>query len=312
MHAKRYSLRDIARALGRAVSTIADELTRNRVKRRYDPVKAQHKAYVRRRYARYHRKKLVEHLVLREFVEQRLYDDQSPAAIAGRLRRQRRLPYVSKTSIYRYLWSAYGRRLEHYRQTRRRRRRRRGPRHTPWSNRRSIDTRPAVITRRGRVGDAEGDFIVSGKQGRGILLVVVDRRLRVSFLEPIRHPTCAAVTRACRRIKRRYPEWRTLTTDNDILFQHHAVLERSLGLCIYFCHAYAAWEKGTVENTNRCIRRDIPKGSDLSRYARRFIWALEAKLNRRFLHCLRYATPAELLLRYRHQKQRRSAGRKRR
>jgi transcriptional regulator with XRE-family HTH domain len=49
---KGYSLRDIARELGRSASTISDELSRNRVNGRYDPEKAHHKAYVHRKYAK--------------------------------------------------------------------------------------------------------------------------------------------------------------------------------------------------------------------------------------------------------------------
>ncbi|QQR54385.1 IS30 family transposase [Candidatus Peregrinibacteria bacterium] len=87
-----------------------------------------------------------------------------------------------------------------------------------------------------------------------------------------------------------------MTTDNDILFQKHKELEKLLGIKIYFCHPYHSWEKGTVENTNKIIRKDIPKGSDISKYSKAFIQRLEEKLNRRPLKCLNYLTPKEALL----------------
>ena len=160
------------------------------------------------------------------------------------------------------------------------------------------------------VGDAEGDFIVSGRSGKGILLVVVDRKTRLTFLELILKSSQAEVTKACLRIKQRYPEWRSLTVDNDILFQHHSELARGLGIKIYFCFPGHAWEKGQVENTNRYIRRYIPKGSNLSRYSKTEIRNLEAWLNRRFLKILNYATPQEVMNEHRKRKQRRSAVRK--
>ena len=122
-----------------------------------------------------------------------------------------------------------------------------------------------------RVGHAEADFIVSGKEGKGILLVVVDRKLRAVFLEQILIVTIGAVHRAFVRIKKRYPELQTFTTDNDILFQHHRELARLLGVKIYFCHPYHSWEKGSVENVNGVIRKTIPKGSDLSQHSKRFM-----------------------------------------
>ena len=167
------------------------------------------------------------------------------------------------------------------------------------SDRKFIDERPSIIDLRKRIGDIEGDFIVSGKSGKGILLVVVDRKLRVSFLEQIYPVTIETVHTSFLAIKRRFPEMKTMTTDNDILFRHHQKLEKLLQIQIYFCHPYHSWEKGTVENTNKYIRKDIPKGSDLSCYSRSFIQSIEEKLNRRPMKCLKYFTPAEALARYR-------------
>lgn len=165
----------------------------------------------------------------------------------------------------------------------------------PLTDRTFIDQRPAYINGRKRVGDAEGDFIVSGKSGKGRLLVIVDRKLRVAFMEQILRLSLSEVTAACLRIKARYPEWKSMTTDNDILFRHHKELEWILGISIYFCHPYHSWEKGSVENVNKVIRRDVPKGSNLALYTKGFMRSLEAKLNRRIMKTLQYRTPHEVL-----------------
>ena len=141
----------------------------------------------------------------------------------------------------------------------------------------------------------EGDFIVSGRGGKGILLVAVDRKLRVVFLELIHQVTIDEVHEAFARIKKRFPEMRTLTIDNDLLFQMHKTLEKLLDVKIYFCHPYHSWEKGSVENRNKIIRKCIPKGSDLSPYGKDEIKVVERYLNDRYLKCLRYATPREKL-----------------
>ncbi len=153
----------------------------------------------------------------------------------------------------------------------------------------------------------EADFIISGRAGSGILLTAADRRLRLSFLEGVLPVSITNVHRAFLRIKKRFPEMRTITTDNDILLQRHKELERLLGVKIYFCHPYHSWEKGTIENTNGAIRKSIPKGSDISRYTKRFMQRIETKINDRYMACLGYMTPYEALMRYRKQKQRRRA-----
>ena len=297
-------MRDIARELYRSVSTISDELSRNKVKGHYLTEKAQHKAYVRRKYARFQGKKIAQHRDLRDFVEEELYDDQSPEAIAGRLKLVKKLPYASKDSIYRYIKSPYGRRIEYHRSKVRQRRRRKKPRTKPWKDRIFIDKRPASIKARLHVGHAEGDFIVSGKSGKGIVLTIEDRKLRATFLEQILKITTEEVTKACRRIKRRYPEWKTMTTDNDLLFQHHKALEETLNIKIYFCFPGHMWEKPQVENANGYIRRYIPKGSDISRYSKQFIRRIEKKMNRRYMKVLGYHTPQEVLNVYRKKKKR--------
>lgn len=249
--------------------------------------------------------KIVQNRKLQEYVEQELYDDQSPEAIAGLLQeRQRKLPPVSKDSIRRYIKSPYGRWVEYHRSKIKWKRRRSKPRMKPWKDRVFIDKRPASINARRQVGHAEGDFIESGRSGHGKLLVIVDRKLRIAFLEQILKPSVANMTKDMLKIKERYPEWKSMTMDNDLLFQDHPTLAQKLGITIYFCFPGHAWEKGSIENANKWIRRYIPKSSDISRYSKRFIRNLEEKMNRRIMKTLNYYRPRELLDQYRKRKQR--------
>ncbi len=311
MLSKGYSYGDIGQTLGRAASAIWNEVSLNSVKGTYDPQKAHHKAYVRRKYAKYQGMRIVGNPPLRHFMDTKLLEGQSPEAIAGRLRRklENGQPYVSKDSIYRYIRSPYGRRIEAALRLKRRKAKKR-PSKGRLDNRVFIDQRPQYINKRRRIGDTEFDFIVSGKGGQGILLVVVDRRLRVSFLEPIYQVSILAVHTATLQIKKRYPEWLTGTTDNDLLFARHKELGAELGIKIFFCHPYHSWEKGTIENTNGEIRKDVPKGSDLSQYSRQFFKSIEKKLNNRFMKCLKYRTPQEVLTKHRKLKKLRTCRRK--
>lgn len=228
---------------------------------------------------------------LRSFVEEHLLDGQSPEGISGRLKyREKSLPYVSKDVIYTYLKSPYGKiigltlkKKKHF-----------------VKRKKTTQLKDRMfIEKRGRIGDMEGDFIVSGRSGKGMLLVVQDRKSRNVLLEPIYDVSVDNAHKGLLKIKRRFPEMRTLTLDNDILFKAHKTLGELLSIKIYFCHPYSSWEKGGIENANRYIRKFIPKGSDISQFDKDHIKLIESRCNERFMQCLKYETPAEVLNKYR-------------
>lgn len=269
----------------------------------YDGEYAEHKTYVRKRHKRPRHNTIAGHLELRQTTEAYLLDDQSPEMIDGRIKRHHRnLPAVSGRTIRKYVRSVHGRKIEYRRS--RVYKKRRAKRKMPLriTNKRMIDQRPKYIKDRKRIGDCEGDFIVSGKGGEGMVFVCADRKSRAPFLEKIYPVSIRCVENAIDRIKKRFPELKTMTFDNDILFIHHKALERKFGIKVYFCHPHSPWEKPLVENRNKIIRLYIPKGSDLSRYTRKYIQKLEDKLQRRIMKCLGYKLPREVLAEHRKRK----------
>jgi len=246
---------------------------------------------------------IVANPTVQVFIERELLKLQSPAAIAGRLRTGiDGLPTVSRDTIERFVKSVHGRKLEYQLTVLKQRPRRHGKRPIleQLNERTYIDNRPAVISNRERVGDVEADFIVSGKNGNGYLLTVVDRKLRVGYIRQVLPVSIVSVEQAFLDIQQQFPELTSITTDNDILFRHHKRLGQLLGsIPIYFCHAYHAWEKGTVENYNKQVRRYIPKGADVSQYSEEYIQFVESRLNSRFMSVLGYRTPQECLTAFR-------------
>ena len=294
LNTKGYSLALIAHTLKRVKSAIWYELTKTRKKRVYDAEYAQHISYVRRKYARAVGQKIALDKDLRKFVEAHLLDDQSPEEISKRLKRiEKHLPYVSGSAIRRYIKSVYGRRIESHRaKVFKKKRHHRGAK-SKIEGKRLITERPSKINKRWGLGHMEGDFIVSGKSGIGIVLALVDRKVRKKLLERILPVSVRNVERALVRMKKRYPEIQTITFDNDILFLEHKRLERILGIKIYFCHPHAPWEKPSIERLNKDLRKYILKSSDISKYSLYRIKKLEAKLNRRFMNVLDSLTPDE-------------------
>jgi IS30 family transposase len=239
-------------------------------------------------------KKIISNKDLRKFIEHCLLDDQSPEEISKRLKRvEKHLPYVSAFAIRRFIQSPYGRRIEAHRAIVFKKQRRKGGRKKSIPGKRMISERPKKIERRWGLGHTEGDFIVSGKSGRGMVLGLRDRKVRKNFLERILPVSIRAVERALVRIKKRFPELQTITFDNDILFLEHKRLEKKLHIKIYFCYPHSPWQKPSVENLNKKLRRYIPKGSDISKYTRGYIRALEEKINRHFMDCLHSLSPSE-------------------
>jgi IS30 family transposase len=282
--------------LERSASSISDEIKRNSVNEIYSAKKANHKSRVRRSNAKFQGMNIVNNKVLRKEVDTLLYDDVSPGNVSGRVKLKFGVS-ISKDSIYRYIKSIYGRKIEHHRKSIKYKNRSK-VKLTKLRDRVNISKRPKIVDNRTRYGHAEADFIVSGKAGTGILLVVVDRKVRKVWIRKITKVTIENVHTCFLSIQKEYINMKTLTLDNDILFRKHKLLKDLLKVRIYFCNPYHSWEKGTVENTNKYIRRYIKKSSDISLYSNEYIQNIQDKLNRRPMECLQYKTPEEEHLKY--------------
>lgn len=263
---------------------------------------------MRRKYSRAVGRTIALDADLRSFVEMHLLDDQSPENIALRLKRiETDVSYASASAIRRYIKSPYGRKIESHRaKVFRKKRHHRGAR-PHIKDKRLITERPSKINKRWGLGHMEGDFIVSGKSGIGIVLALRDRKVRKNLLERILPVSVRNVERALKRMKKRYPEMQTITFDNDVLFLEHKRLERVLGIRIYFCHVHSPWEKPSIENLNKDLRKYILKSSDISKYSTYRIKKLEAKLNRRFMDVLGSLTPDEAYAKEKKKRAQRSA-----
>lgn len=294
---KQKSLRWIAGVLGRSVSSILDEIQRNKVRGTYDAAKAHHKAYVKRKDAKTQCMKVAIDPTLRSYVETNIQAHQSPEGISGRLKHvETAVSYASTKAIYKFVWSPYGRRIEKNLYSRAVKKNGGPKRDTPVTidGRTMIDKRPKRVLKRQEFGHFEGDFIESGKDGRGSLLVLVERKTRYPFLKYLEHRDTTTVHAAVQELLSGLPI-KTLTIDNDISFQKHEKLSTLIGADIFFCHPFASHEKGTVENRNKAIRRYMPKRTDLSTYSQEYIQWVERTLRDRFMKCLGYQTPHEAL-----------------
>lgn len=276
---KGYKGRAIAKVLGRSPNTVAEEIKRNSCgidertpasdRGRYIATKAKHKAYTRRKYAKYQGKKIQEDSELRSFIVSKLTEHWNPDEIAGYLKQNPSLGiYASKTAIYEWLHSAWGQRycdqLYSKRYNRKPRKKNKTQR-VMIPDRTGIEQRPTSASNRLEPGHGEYDSVVSSKRSgsTAALAVLQERTTRLvrARLVPNLKPggyaeTIVDLTNGL--------VLRTLTTDNGIENKQHKAITQNTGTPVFFTDPYSSWQKGGVENANKMLRRYFPKGTDFA------------------------------------------------
>jgi transposase, IS30 family len=297
--------REIGRRLRRDHGVIVRELERNRRSDgRYMAADAQKRADFKAR--KTNRRKLEVNEQLHDWVEARLKRGWSPELIAGRLKKQPPLflkgSSVSHEQIYRYIYEGEGRyegwyhllHRKHYR--RRKQRSRKKQAKTLIKERVSIHERPNIINARARFGDWESDLALFRKQ-REAVSVQYERKAMLIRLHKVANRTAEANQEAVTKtLESVLPEMaRSLTFDNGKENACHTNLRDIFNLHTFFCDAYAAWQKGGVENAVGLIRRYLPKDANLATITDDELYRIQELLNNRPRKKLNYLTPNEAL-----------------
>jgi len=287
---------EIAKQLGRSPKSIRYEIETNSVKGIYIAGKAERKSKQKRKNSKIQCMKVVMNKELKEYVIKNIEDHQSPEGIAGRIKEiDKHLQEVSPKAIYKFVYSPHGRKIERHLYSKAVKKKggpKRGSNKPALDGRTMIDQRPTKVEKRLEFGHFEGDFIESGKEGKGSLLVLVERKTRYPFIRYTEDRTNGHINNLIKETLKNYPI-RSITLDNDVSFKKHKELSGLLKSSIFFCHPYCSHEKGTVENRNKAIRRYAKKGSDLSKLKPEFIRETETKLRDKYMKCLNYKTPQE-------------------
>ena len=295
--------KDIANILGVDKSTISREIQRNKRKRsgfrgktitngRYDANLAQHKAYVRRKYAKYQGMVIEENDELKEYIIQELKKHRNPDEIAGRMRLEKKPFYASKNSIYRWLYSVHGQQYCQHLASQRVKRKKRKPKGKRQiiPNRVGIEKRSVTINN--EYNHYEGDTIVSKKSTQS-LAILCERKSKYVKIKKIKNLKPDSFNQALIEMKSGIKKIKSLTLDNGIENRYW----EKLGIeKVYFCDPYSSWQKGMVENINKMIRKYIPKGSDIAKYSNQNIQKIADFLNNKPRKSLGYKTPYEVMV----------------
>src|SRR3989338_1484402 len=192
---KAYSIRNIAKALGRSPNSVSYEIKNNSTNGKYDPKKADKKARVSLRNRRFQWRKINQDKELKKCIVRGLKDHWNPDEISGRMKKEKKPFYASKTAIYEWLRTARGNRYCEYLYSERyyKKKRTKKTERVMIPDRVSIDMRSLGALNRSRYGHWEKDAVCSGKNGSGSLAVVQERKSRyidaekVSGFSPQKH-----------------------------------------------------------------------------------------------------------------------------
>ncbi|MNL11370.1 Integrase core domain protein [compost metagenome] len=249
--------------------------------------------------------KLRRHPALRTEIINQLEARWSPEQIAGRLQSDGfgRIR-VCKETIYRFIYSKEDYALGLYQylpEARRKRRpmRSRKSRDGAFPSTHRISQRPDFIGDRSKFGHWEGDLLIFERPlGHANVTTLVERKSRYTVLikNPSRHsgPIMDKIVRAFSLL----PAFarQSFTFDRGTEFAGFRALEEGIGACSWFCDPSAPWQKGTVENTNKRIRRFLPGSTDLAVVSQRDLLHLTRHINDQPRKCLGYRTPAEVFM----------------
>jgi IS30 family transposase len=299
------SLREIARQLHRATSTVSREVARHGGRpayRAYDADQRAWKAALRPKGCL-----LAVNSELRDIVASKLILDWSPEQISGWLTSQYpsdESMRVSHETIYRSLFiQARGvlkkELMDHLRSKRRMRRSRHASEHGHSRGQIvdaiSIRERPAEAEDRAIPGHWEGDLLAGGKNS--YIAALVERHSRFLMLIKVPSKDTAVVVAALSERVRKLPATlrRSLTWDRGLEMAKHKEFTVATDVQVYFCDPQSPWQRGSNENTNLLLRQYFPKGTDLSSIPQEQLDQVELLLNQRPRKTLGFTTPADKL-----------------
>ncbi len=289
-----YSIRAIAETIGKDHSAVSRHIRANGGRDGYDIREVRRRKRMMRIAAMEGTRRL-KGALLRTVVK-RLKEHESPEQIAGVL------GSVSASTIYRYI-NERAPHLKQYLQSKKGKyRRKRGTkireRTREQAKKRRIDERPAVVERRGRLGDFEGDTM-QGRDKRVRIVTFVDRRSGYLIAYLLSKMRAELLTSLALQYFRHIPKakHKTFTLDNGPEFSDWERFEKKSGATVYFAYPYHFWERGSNENTNGLLRQYFPRSLDFSLITPRELAHVVKRLNDRPRKRLGFKSPRHVFLR---------------
>ena len=156
----------------------------------------------------------------------------------------------------------------------------------------ALEARPDNANNRSELGHLEGDLVFHNGSQSSNILTVVDRKSRMVVLVKNESKKTGvvmeSVTGAAQMLRAK-----TMTFNNGVEFTEHKRLAVH-GIKTYFCRPGAPWQKGTVENTNKMIRRFLPFKLQATSVTQKVVDVVAEILNNTPQEILGFRTPREV------------------
>jgi transposase, IS30 family len=289
LRSKGYSIRSIAKVLRRSPNTISYEIKRVPSGYRADYAKQYARTSLKDR--RYQWLKIETKPLLRQYIMQSLKKHWNPDEISGKLKKDKSYSYVSKSTIYKWLKTIYGERYKQYLYSQRVCRKKRSSNSKcNIPNMISIEKRPKYIDKRKGYGHWESDLIVSSRGSSGGISTHIERKSRFLCAIKVTDLTASEKQKTLVRLTQEFSV-KSITFDRG----HENVKHHELGISTFFCNPYHSWEKGSVENGNKMIRRYLPKRTDLSKITQEELDRIVAIINDKPRKILGYRSAREVV-----------------
>ena len=249
--------------------------------------------------------------VIRSYTKEKLKLGWSPEQVSIRIGIDLGKEYgISYEAIYEYIYDQIGSNgktkkgyedLRMYLPRRHKRRSTKGARSAQKADRigslPSIEDRPREADKRKVVGHWEDDTIVSRQSGERIKSMN-ERVTGIILLGKMKDGSSLESTRVvCEKLAMiPSPYAKTLTRDRGSENLDWKTIENTVGLKVYFAHAYCSQERGSNENLNGLIRRFFPKKTDFAKVTDVELHRVEYLLNTRPRKRFGGKNPLEVLL----------------
>ena len=311
MNREKYSIQEIADAVGVHYTTVWRELKRGQVVQRTSELidreiycaDVAERKYRENMAAKGPELKIANDRELADYLENLMLNEKySPAAALAKIKEEGRIfsVEISEWTLYSYITKGVFRTLTNkdlpMGGEKKREYRKVQPARPPAGD--SIEERDPAVETREVFGAWEMDTVESGKKkkkkGRGKetrrLLVLTERKTRGELLMMMPNGKTESVVQALDALERKIGAvafrkiFRSITVDNGSEFANCEGIQRScLGkgdrTHMYYCHPYSSWERGSNENCNRMVRRWWPKGTDFSTISVKAVRAVQKWIN---------------------------------
>jgi transposase, IS30 family len=288
---KGYSHHEIGRSLGRSHNSISYEVRENGGVLGYNAQNAHQYATTRRHDTKKEWSKIEHSKEMRQYIILSLEKHWNPDEISGRMRKEKKPWYASKTAIYDWLWSVYGQQycVHLYSGRYHKKKRVKKTERVMIPERVGIEDRCLGADNRTRYGHWEYDTIVSRKGCTGGLSVGSERKGKLVVATVVKSMSTSEHMEAVQTQINIYKTV-SVTMDNGIENKQH----RSLGVPTFFCEPYSSWQKGGVENANKMIRYFFPKGTNFREVSQKRVDEAVSFINNKPRKSLGYKTALEV------------------